>query len=76
MCHRRKSRSGWFWPDHFFGVLMKFVHAYYSRTTSEFLPMPLYVSNLLPMEDLRFRVVPRMSNTCVINPKMSNTLIN
>ena len=47
MCHRRRSRSGWFWPDHFFGVLMKFTRAYYSRTTSEVLPMPLYVSNLL-----------------------------
>ena len=53
-----QERSGWsgFWPDHFFGDLMKFIidicaravtdgvpyaRTYYSRTTSKVLPTPL-----------------------------------
>ena len=55
--HRRRSvRLVWFWPDHFFGDVMKFIidicacavtdrmpymRAYYSRTTSKVLPTPL-----------------------------------
>jgi len=47
MCHRHRSRAGWlarplFW--HFNEIRVRLL---YSRTTSEVLPTPVYVSNLL-----------------------------